>query len=149
MKNFKDEDYYEGDAKYLANEALNSKFQLSDLSYKCDIFSLGLSFAEILLKIELPQSGVLWEKIRTENFYFENEQLMNSNMRNNIDPNLIKLIYSMINVDINNRPNVVQIMDGYPELNIRNKKMLMNQYIRIYNPNEILNLEDNNVILKN
>jgi len=145
MKEFQGEDYYEGDSKYLAPEALSSNFRFSKLCYKCDIFSLGLSFAEILFKIELPQSGILWERIRKENFYFESDQILNSNMRNNIDPELVKLIYLMINAKVENRPSIDQIMEGFSELSTRNIKMLKNVYIRNYNPSSYMDIEDDSV----
>jgi len=144
-KDLQCEEYFEGDSKYLALEALSSNFKNSNTCYKVDVFSLGLSFAEILFKIELPQSGILWERIRSDNFRFENEQLLNSNMKNNIDIELINLIYTMIHVNIDLRPTVDQIFERVNELNIRNKKMLKNQYVRVSNPSACLLIEYNMV----
>lgn len=143
-------DFFEGDSKYLAPEVLKTSSNLANLSYKCDIFSMGLSFAEILFKVDLPQSGRLWEKIRSPNFSFDNEQIYHSNLKDTIDSNLIKLIYSMIEVDEIKRPTIGQLFDYFGELYSRNVKLLKNQYIRIFTPTDFFDNESNvNILLIN
>lgn len=132
-----EDDVYEGDSKYLAIELLKNGWRNNNLSYKWDIFSLGMSFAEILLKIELPQSGPLWERIRSNNFSFSEEQIFHSNLKQNIDSNFLKLIYYMISVE-ENRPQLDQIIEFFPELNIRNKKLLVGQYKKVFDPTGFL-----------
>ena len=64
------DDIIEGDSRYISKELFEGldKMPLSLIDNRCDIFSLGLTFLEILAKIELPTNGKIWKDIRTDNF---------------------------------------------------------------------------------
>lgn len=143
-------DYFEGDSVYLAPEILEvNKFK--QLSEKCDIFSLGLSFLEVLCKIELPQNGFLWHEIRSIGFKIPKEFLRNSNL-NEIPDRLIDLIQDMIAFESINRKDLNYLIDNYPELRFRFEKLSRNEYARSYSSffkSETLISElDDNIISK-
>jgi len=135
-------DYIEGDSVFLAPEILaTNKFK--HLSEKCDIFSLGLSFLQILCKIELPQNGFLWHEIRSDRFTIQKEFLRNSNLKE-IPINLIYLIQDMIVFDSKNRRDLNFLIDNYPELRFRYERLLRNEYSKSYSNfihNEIMTSE--------
>ena len=58
------DDIFEGDSTYISPEVFN-RTSLKDLDTKCDVYSLGLSFLEIMAKVELPKNGPLWRAMRT------------------------------------------------------------------------------------
>lgn len=54
-----------GDSVYMAPELLKSQLPLKQrLTQKVDIFSLGASLLEIASSMNLPQNGLLWQKLR-------------------------------------------------------------------------------------
>ena len=60
----KDDDV-EGDSVYMAPELLQNKVKGNDkISTKADIFSLGASLLELASGMNLPQNGLLWQKLR-------------------------------------------------------------------------------------
>jgi serine/threonine protein kinase len=124
----------------LAPEILGlSKFKQLDKAV--DIFSLGLSILEILCKVELPQSGVLWKQIRSEGFMIPEEFLKNSNLKN-IPNEMLMLIKEMIIVDPSKRPGIEYFIENYRELKIRNYKLLNKDYKRILDPDLIFPIEE-------
>lgn len=124
------DDYFEGDAVYLAPEMLEAKtfFQLSE---KCDVFSLGLTILEILGKIELPQNGLLWQKIRSKDFIISKEFFQNSNLKE-IPSSFFRLIQDMITVDLASRRDLQYILENYTELRIRFESLKKNEYNKSY-----------------
>lgn len=54
------EDYKEGDSRYIAPEILQNRF-----SKAADIFSLGITMLELASKLYMPQNGYLWHYLRT------------------------------------------------------------------------------------
>jgi serine/threonine protein kinase len=125
-----EEDTFEGDAIYLAPELLKNHNK-KELDYRSDIFSLGLSFAEILFKVELPQNGELWKKIRSENFKFEKEFFQNSNLvLNEGDCEFVRMIYEMITVKIIQRPSAIELLKKYQELSSRYNRLIRKDYRR-------------------
>lgn len=130
-------DNFEGDSVYLAPEILSTK-QSKDVTYKSDIFSLGLSILEVLCKIELPQAGVLWTQIRTECFSIPEDFLKHSNLKT-IPHNMLALVTAMISYSPNNRPDINTILETFPELKSRYIKLsLERNYTRYFNPDTFL-----------
>ncbi len=131
--------FTEGDARYLAKETLTENFYKSSLNNRADIFSLGMSFIEILFGLELPNSGALWDKIRgvkgekqENSFTLDQKVLSHSNLRDSLDSVFVKLIYDMIKVDPKERLDVEGLFEKYPQLKKRNEKLLSNKYKRIF-----------------
>lgn len=129
-KNKFDDDYFEGDSTYMAPEILEAN-KIKEFNEKCDIFSLGLTISEILCKIELPQNGILWRQIRSENFSIPKEFLNNSNIK--IIPNeFLDLIHGMINYNPKNRLEISQFFEKFDELNKRLELFKKNKYTRSF-----------------
>ena len=53
-----------GDSVYMAPELLSQQPLKQRLTQKVDIFSLGASLLEIASSMNLPQNGLLWQKLR-------------------------------------------------------------------------------------
>lgn len=86
----------------------------SNIDNRCDVFSLGLSFLEILAKIELPSNGKLWKNIRNKDFdIIQSEFFKNIITKNNKE--FFKLLKQMIS-PINNRPTLMEIIKDYLNL---------------------------------
>ena len=57
-----------GDSTYMAPELLQHSQSLKQkISKKADIFSLGAALLEIASSMNLPQNGLLWQKLREGN----------------------------------------------------------------------------------
>ena len=121
------DDIIEGDSRYISKELFdsNDKISLSNIDNRCDVFSLGLSFLEIMGKIELPQNGKLWRDIRNENFIMTEEFLNHCNI--SINTEFLKLINQMIS-PINRRPTLIEIIKSFPELRFRYELLKINKY---------------------
>lgn len=50
----------EGDSRYIAPEVLQGRFTKA-----ADIFSLGIAILELACRLDLPQNGVLWHRLRS------------------------------------------------------------------------------------
>lgn len=124
-------DDIEGDCVYISKEALSSK-SLKDIKNKSDLFSLGLSYIELIFKIELPKSGPLWMKLREGQFIIDDEIIRNANF--NVTINMIHIITALINPVADNRPNADEIIMKIPELSVRYSNLLAGKYIRTVNP---------------
>lgn len=97
----------------------------SNIDNRCDVFSLGLSFLEILAKIELPSNGKLWKNIRNKDFdIIQSEFSKNIITKNNKE--FFKLVKQMIS-PINNRPTLMEIIKDYPEFNKRYEMLKINK----------------------
>lgn len=110
------DDLVEGDSAYIAPEIFNQK---NLINYKSDIFSLGLSFLEIMSKLELPENGEMWRDIRSKNFTIPHELYDKWNVKND---ELLNLIQTMIKVDNDSRPTIKEILENekeFPEINKR------------------------------
>lgn len=119
------DDIFEGDSTYISPEVFNRK-SLKSLDTKCDVYSLGLSFLEIMAKVELPKNGPLWRAMRTyEINTIPKEFFVNWNIKD-IHP-FWELIQKMISA-YNERMNIVDIMTTFPELNKRLGLLRNNQY---------------------
>ena len=121
------DDIFEGDSAYISPEFFNRKSP-SEIDEKSDVYSLGLSFLEILAKIDLPKNGKLWRTMRAyEMFSIPNEFLINWNI-NDKEP-FIALIKVMI-VPYNQRKNIGEIIDSqeFPEIRKRYKMLMNNEY---------------------
>ncbi|GAM28405.1 hypothetical protein SAMD00019534_115810 [Acytostelium subglobosum LB1] len=59
-------DFIEGDCRYLAIEFLNDKKQIGKPS---DVFSIGVTFFEMITGKEMPSNGPLWEQLRSDRAY--------------------------------------------------------------------------------
>jgi serine/threonine protein kinase len=118
------DDIVEGDARYISKELFHYKKD-TKLNSKCDIFALGLSLLELIAKIELPDNGELWHKIRDENFEITNIHFEKSNINNIKD--FISLISLMI-LPFDRRPNLKEIIERFPQLSERYKLLLNGNY---------------------
>lgn len=72
---------HEGDGRYCAKELLSDKYLNSmlndpELLKKADIFSFGLTFLKLLKgnNFELDLNGTNWNKIRNNEFFFDDIQ---------------------------------------------------------------------------
>lgn len=95
----------------MAKEVLEY-MSLKQITNKSDVFSVGISLLEILLKIDLPKSGNLWTKLRSDEFDFES-------LKYKLPENMINLIKLMIQSDVNKRPTCLELLYYIPELNYR------------------------------
>ena len=128
-------DIVEGDPKYISKELFEclDSISLKKINNKTDIFSLGLTFLEIIAKIELPSNGQLWKDLRNSgNDILSNKTFINSNI-SDIEEFLI-LIKKMIK-PVNERPSLMELIKETSELNKRyeflkrksyNKKLVFN-----------------------
>ena len=122
------DDIIEGDSRYISKELFDNNDNISSLSSidnRCDVFSLGLSFLEIIGNLELPSNGKLWRDIRNENFILTEEFLKYCNISNNKE--FLKLINQMIS-PINKRPTLIEIIKNFPELTNRYELLKNNKY---------------------
>jgi serine/threonine protein kinase len=128
----KGEDVFEGDSGYIAPEFFGqcSSSKKRKINFKCDIFSLGLTIMELLSKIEVPQNGILWEKIRSPNFKIPPEFLNNSNIQ--ITDEMISLIQNMILTEPDERPLINDIFQNpeFPNINKRFLDLIEGRYYR-------------------
>jgi len=135
------EDVYEGDCSYLAPEFFVDDVRKpkghNHITAKCDVFALGLSILEVLCKLELPTNGVLWKKIRSENFEIPEKFLQVSNIK--INDKMIKLMNDLLTITPDNRPSISSILQNpfYEEINYRYQKLMKNEYTRYFNPIEL------------
>jgi serine/threonine protein kinase len=129
-KSFLNDEYLEGDSSYLAPEILEVK--IKDLNEKCDVYSLGLTFLEILFKIELPTNGVLWQGIRNPNFTIPKEFSINTNIEGEIPKEFLDLINGMISSNPKERFDLKFIIDNFYEIKIRKEKLFQNTFIPRY-----------------
>ena len=113
-------DIIEGDSKYISKELFEclDNITLKNINYKTDIFSLGLTFLEILTKIELPSNGKLWRYIRDFGKNFLDEKILIDSNIINIDNNFFLLIKKMIS-PINERPSLLELIEETTELRQR------------------------------
>ena len=120
-------DIIEGDSTYISKELFENidNISKSKIDNRCDVFSLGLSFLEIMSNIILPNNGKLWRDIRNDNFVIPDEFLNNWNIKDNKE--FIKLINQMIS-PINIRPTLIELINSYPELNQRYEMLKKNKY---------------------
>lgn len=121
------DDYFEGDFVYLAPELFN-RSTIKEIGSKCDVFSLGLTILEIIGKVNLPKNGVLWQKIREPNFTLHQSFFSNKAFN---DVSFVNLIQQMINSNVNQRPDILTILNdsvNFPELNKRYISLFNNSY---------------------
>lgn len=121
------DDILEGDSRYISKEAFHFKSDNKDnkLTTKCDVFSLGLSFLEIISKMNLPYNGPLWHEFRDDNFTLPKDCMDKSNIKNT--QNFIKLISKMIS-PFDKRPELKQLIKETPHLAYRYELLLKKQY---------------------
>ena len=124
------DDIIEGDFAYISKELFDNidNVSISKVDCRCDVFSLGLTFLEIMAKIYLPQNGKLWKDIRSNNFIMPNEFLVNWNIEDN--KVFLELINQMIS-PIDKRPTLIELIKDYPELTKRYKSLKNNKYDKI------------------
>ena len=121
-------DFNEGDSVYLAPEFFSN---ISQISYKTDIFSLGLSFYEILSGVSLPKNGDLWQKIRAEGI---NQDMLNSISFQNI--RFRELISKMTAVNQEERWTIEMFLnnENFIELYQRFNSLKINNYHPLFDP---------------
>ncbi|KYQ94312.1 putative protein tyrosine kinase [Tieghemostelium lacteum] len=115
-------DFMEGDSRYLAIEFLNDKKLISKPS---DIFSVGVTFFEIITGKEMPSNGPLWEQIRSTRVteFLENNQYSQS---------LCSVIVDMLKPNITDRLTLCSLF--------KNPNIQQIQHKRLQDPNYSLNL---------
>ena len=118
-------DITEGDSMYISKELFNFNSQ-GMLDAKTDIFSLGLSFFEIIAKIILPSYGDSWVKLRSGNFHITEKLLRNCNINENKEI-FVELISQMI-APLERRADLNQLINNFPELNKRYELLKRNEY---------------------
>lgn len=123
-------DLPEGDDRYLSPELFIKK----DVTYKTDIFSLGLSLLEILTQFNLPKNGFLWRQIREVGVPSE----ILDKISNIVDKNMFqKLILNMTNITPNLRCNIESILNdniNYPMFYSRYMNLLKGEYKNMFDP---------------
>jgi len=101
------DDDVEGDSVFMAPELLQTIIPpVKRITTKADIFSLGASLLEITLGINLPQNGVMWQKLRQAG-EGQIEFSPNSKRQNGEVEQLITLL---MEPDPNNRPSSDEIL---------------------------------------
>ena len=115
------DDIIEGDSRYISKELFHFS-KRSKINEKSDIFSLGLTFLELIAKIDLPYNDKLWHKLRDENFKLSEKLFVNCNIKNNNE--FIALISQMI-LPIDKRPNLEEIINYFPQLKKRYNRLLL------------------------
>jgi hypothetical protein len=127
------EDIIEGDSRYISKELFHCQ---KNLNSKCDVFSLGLIFLELIAKIELPYNGQLWHELRDENFKLDDKYFVKSNT-NNI--NEFKNLISQMILPFEKRPDLKQLINQFPQLSMRYQLVLNKTYKKSYaQPNMII-----------
>lgn len=116
-------DEFEGDSIYISKEVLDCK-RFEELTSKSDIFSLGLSFIELIFKIDLPKTGVIWNQLRNGDFVFTEEITSNANFK--VPSQMIDMIILMINPNYLLRPSAYEVLFFLPELKKRLDLLLNN-----------------------
>jgi len=112
-------DIIEGDSKYISKElfeCLDSN-ALKKINNKTDIFSLGLTFLEIIAKIDLPSNGQLWKDLRSPGSDILSNKIFSNSNIDDIEGFLI-LIKKMIK-PVNERPSLMELIKETAELNKR------------------------------
>ena len=138
------DDIIEGNAAYISKELFHFK-KNSQLNEKTDIFSLGLTFFELIAKIDLPYNGELWHEIRNENFKLSEDYFQNCNIQNY--QNFISLISQMI-LPFEKRPNLKDLINNIPQLTQRYNLLLNGKYKKSCNIPKLCNLEVKNKDLR-
>ena len=121
-------DIVEGDPKYISKELFEclDSISLKKINNKTDIFSLGLTFLEIIAKIELPSNGQLWKDLRNSGSdILSNETFFNSNISDVKE--FLLLIKKMIK-PVNERPSLIDLINETSELNKRYELLKRNAY---------------------
>jgi hypothetical protein len=122
------DDIIEGDSKYISKELFEclDSISLKKINNKTDIFSLGLTFLEIIAKIELPSNGQLWKDLRNSGSdILSNKIFVNSNISDIED--FLKLIKKMIK-PVNERPSLMELINETSELNKRYELLKIKSY---------------------
>lgn len=89
---------HEGDARYLAEEALNMEY----VTKKMDIFSLGLSIFQLATDLWVPQNGNAWHEIRNGKF--------SDDILSKCPIELRSILLRMMSRDPDQRPEAGQIL---------------------------------------
>ena len=121
-------DIIEGDSKYISKELFEcfDNNSLKKINNKTDIFSLGLTFLEILAKIDLPMNGQLWRDLRNKGGNVINISIfINANIVE--IENFFILIKKMI-APVDDRPNLIELIKETNELNKRYVMLEKNNY---------------------
>ena len=120
----------EGDSVYISPELFYKNS--GNISHKIDIYSLGLSILEILIDIELPKNGPIWQEMRNTGIpmcYLDKIILIENNFQER--DKLIELIKDMTKINSNERPELDYLLNDvnkYPELYNRFQKLKQGQY---------------------
>ncbi len=134
FKNFSFSGYeYEGDSIYISPELFYKDYE--NINHKSDIFSLGLSFLEIITDYELPKNGEVWQKIRNDVIPLGLWESL-GDVKNNFK----KLILAMTHKYSKERPEIEDILkdkENYPELYERYKLIEEGKYSHSFDINNI------------
>ncbi|CAD5225850.1 unnamed protein product [Bursaphelenchus xylophilus] len=89
---------HEGDAKYLAKEALN----METVTTKMDMFSLGLSIFQMATDLWVPANGQAWQDVRDLKFSKDILEKCESSLR--------KILLRMMDPDPEERPEAKEVL---------------------------------------
>ena len=129
---------YEGDSKYISPEVFYK--QNNNISYKTDIFSLGLSIYELLTEIELPLNGEGWQNIRKIGVEDVALELISKKFGVINGKMFINLIKIMTNVNSSLRPDINSILNdekNFDELYKRFMSINKHEFKLSYDINKI------------
>lgn len=140
-----DEDNFEGDCLYMAPEILLAR-RIKDLDEKVDIFSTGVSFMELLFKMDLPQGGEKWSELRSQRYIIPKEGFNFSNVRN-VPEDFCNLIYGMIHEIPKKRFSIQYIFENFPEIGRRWNSFLSGKYQSSFE--DFVKNQLNNLIIQN
>lgn len=107
--------FQEGDSKYIAPELLN--LTVDQLGDAVDIFSLGMTLLTLVLGVELPSNGPLWEKIREPGFDLRKE--IKSNLLEEVPDVFYDIISRMISVEPKERQSAAWYLESYEFLKVK------------------------------
>ncbi len=119
----------EGDSIYISPELFYKDIGI--ITHKIDNFSLGLSILELLIDIDLPKNGPIWQEIRNNGIpkdYLDKIPLINNDFQNR--SKLIELIIDLTQINSILRPELETLLND------------KNKYIELYNRYQMLKNND-------
>ena len=137
IKNYSSEDL-EGDSMFISPELFYKDKDI--ITKKTDIYSLGLSILQILTNIDLPNNGSTWQLIRSIGIPKEFlDKIPSFEGENEI---FKKLIISMTNNKVNDRPDLESILNdkkNYPILYEKYQETMNKKYQSLIDLNKLEN----------
>ena len=136
----------EGDSIYISPELFYKDIGI--ITHKIDNFSLGLSILELLIDVDLPKNGPIWQEIRNNGIpkdYLDKIPLINNDFQNR--SKLIELIIDLTQINSVLRPELEVLLNDqnkYIELYKRYQMLKNNEYLAHIIINDINSNLNNN-----